>query len=309
VPIHKCFKFNTFSKKGIVLLPFYTSLHYLINNCINLSFIYISLTLFCFFLFSGKIVLHFFVFSFFILAISLFYLDDFKLSDIKILKCLQIIFFSLGLFILLNNIYNNIIYTDIVNYVKDNNNNPDLHAHGHVTVDKQAGKAIGQGLSTIGSQIGLGATMVGISGAVGKTLAKSNIPPLQKAGFLLGSGLVAGLGHSWISSINRNATKAESASTNSTSSANASTDISSNVTKFIDSSNISPLQEFLQIGEIMSYTCLGLIYLLIIQLLFKLHFSNKIYLNLYKLTGSFINNKLEFYLNKIIKLNKQMSVI
>jgi hypothetical protein len=74
VPIHKCFKFNTFSKKGIVLLPFYTSLHYLINNCINLSFIYISLTLFCFFLFSGKIVLHFFVFSFFILARSLFYL-------------------------------------------------------------------------------------------------------------------------------------------------------------------------------------------------------------------------------------------
>ena len=49
---------------------------------------------------------------------------------------------------------------DIICYVKDIN--IDVNLHGHVTLDKEAGKAIGQGLSTIGSQIGYGATCLSL---------------------------------------------------------------------------------------------------------------------------------------------------
>jgi len=61
--------------------------------------------------------------------------------------------------------------------------------------------------------------------------------------------------------------------------------------------------------EMIDYVSLGIIYILIIQLIFKLYFKDKINLNLSKLLGDNTNNKIEFYLNKIIKLNKQMSIV
>jgi len=115
------------------------------------------------------------------------------------------------------------------------------------------------------------------------------------------------VGHSWISSINRNAITAEKTTTITS---NSSTDISSHVNKLLDNSNISPLQEFLFNGEMMGYICLGTIYILLVELVvFKLYFKDKVNLNLSRLLGNNANNKLEFYLNKIIKLNKQMSVV
>ena len=59
-------------------------------------------------------------------------------------------------------------------------------------------------MNTIASQIRLGASIVGIWGAVGKTIAKTSIPPLQKATVIEGSGLIAGLGHSMITTLNKN---------------------------------------------------------------------------------------------------------
>ena len=59
----------------------------------------------------------------------------------------------------------------------------------------------------------------------------------------------------------------------------------------------------------MNYVCLSLIYLLIIQLIFKFYLKDNVNLHLSKLLGNNLNNKMEYYLNKIIKLNKQMSVI
>ena len=82
-------------------------------------------------------------------------------------------FISIPLTILILSYYN-VSLLDVIIYINDNK---DLNLHGHVTVDKEAGKAIGQGLNTIGSQIGLGATMVGVSAAVGKAIAKSGMPP------------------------------------------------------------------------------------------------------------------------------------
>jgi hypothetical protein len=189
-------------------------------------------------------------------------------------------------------------------------NDKDINLHGHISIGKEGAKAIGQGISTIGSQIGLGATIVGVSIAVGKAVTKASLPPLQKAGFLVGSGLAASLGHSMISTLNRNQVLSENINTSTASSTTSTaTNINSNISKFIDDSQSSTLQDLLFQLEAMDYVCLSLIYILIIQLVFKLYFKDNVNLNLSKLLPNNINNKMEFYLNKIIKLNKQMSII
>jgi len=53
----------------------------------------------------------------------------------------------------------------------------------------------------------------------------------------------------------------------------------------------------------------GILFILIIQLFFKLYFKERINLKKEKFLaggGNNFNTKLEFYLNKMIKLNKQM---
>jgi hypothetical protein len=47
--------------------------------------------------------------------------------------------------------------------------------------------------------------------------------------------------------------------------------------------------------------------LLVIQILFKFHFKDNIKLNLTWFLSDRFNNNLEFYINKIITLNKKMS--
>lgn len=79
------------------------------------------------------------------------------------------IFMSIYIIISIKLNWVNLSLFDIVCFANDNR---DINLHGHVSVNKEAGKAIGQGLQTIGSQIGLGATMVGLAAAVGKLLLK-----------------------------------------------------------------------------------------------------------------------------------------
>jgi len=86
----------------------------------------------------------------FTLSLGLFYLDGFKLSEVKLLKFIQILSFIAAPFIVFTIVYSHTLSVDIINSVKDSD--IDLHAHGHISVDKEAGKAIGQGLNTIGSQ-------------------------------------------------------------------------------------------------------------------------------------------------------------
>ncbi len=131
----------------------------------------------------------------FTIGFILFYLDDFKFSSINYINSFQIISFINILFVLLIAILNTNNTVDIISYINDNNNdksNKDFNLHGHVTVDKEAGKAIGQGLNAIGSQLGLGATIAGVSSAVAKGLAKSSLPPMQKAGVIIGAGVIGG---------------------------------------------------------------------------------------------------------------------
>lgn len=145
--------------------------------------------------------------------------------------------------------------------------------------------------------------MTGINVTVGSAIAKSGILPLQKAALIVGSGAASGIVHAAISAVNRSTIRAKNTTTSI-----SSTNLNSHINKLIDDSNVSPLQEVLFNGEIMNYICLSIIYILIIQFFYKLYLKDKIILNLSWLIDNNINNKLEFYLNKIIKLNKKMSI-
>lgn len=241
----------------------------------------------------------------FSLSLTLFYLDGFKFSNIKVLKLIQIISF-VYIFILF--LYcmcdiSKISLYDIICNMADNKNDKDINLHGHVSVSTEAAKVLNQGLQTATSNIGLAGTIAGVSTAVGKAIAKSGIPPLQKAGIIMSTGLLSGIGHSLISNVNKSASNGNNLITSSASSSN------SQVHNFLNNSNLSPLQQFLYDGEMMNYVCLSLIYFLIIQLIFKLYFKDSIKLSFLKYLSSNVIIKIESYLNKIIKLNKQMSII
>jgi len=71
----------------------------------------------------------------------------------------------------------------------------------------------------------------------------------------------------------------------------------------------SPLEDILFGITAMSYTCLPIIYVLIIQLIFKFYVKDSITFNFSNRLGEKLNDKLEYYVNKIIKLNKAMSTL
>jgi energy-coupling factor transporter transmembrane protein EcfT len=115
----------------------------------------------------------FYLFSFlFLINLIIFYLDDFKLSSVYSIKCFQIFSFVGLLFILIILILNLTNIIDITCSLEDK----DINLHGHMSIEKEAAKYIGQGLNTIGSQLGLGATIAGVSSAVAKGIAKSGMP-------------------------------------------------------------------------------------------------------------------------------------
>ena len=91
----------------------------------------------------------------FVISFLLFYLKDFKLSSISIIKYIQILCFISTPFVLFFYTYNQSISIDVINYIKDSDNNINLHGHRHISLYKEAGKQIGQDMSTRGSQIGL----------------------------------------------------------------------------------------------------------------------------------------------------------
>jgi hypothetical protein len=58
-----------------------------------------------------------------------------------------------------------------------------------------------------------------------------------------------------------------------------------------------------------NYACLSLIIILFIILLFKFYLKSSIQLNYSHLIGNYLNSVLNYYLTKILQLNKQTSII
>jgi cytochrome c oxidase subunit 1 len=245
---------------------------------------------------------------FFTSSIVIFYLDDFRLSNNLIVK--YIVLLSLIVIPVLTIIY---IYniTDIIFYIKDNEIN--LHAHGHVTLDKDTGKAIANSLHTVGANIGLGASIAGIGTAVGGAIKKSPMPPLQKAGLIISSGLLAGFGQMVISGVNRNSIAKQNIGSSDTISSTVNLAVNNStsnvVNKFISSTTSSPLEDVLLGVLSVSNICIYILLILIIQIYFKFYTKDNINLNLSSIIGIKYNNTLEYYINKVVKMNKQMSNI
>ena len=70
-----------------------------------------------------------------------------------------------------------------------------------------------QSLSTIDSQVGLDGTIIGMDGAVGKAIVKSDMPPLQKVGLIVGASITVGLRHSFLSGVSIDTIRAENKTT------------------------------------------------------------------------------------------------
>jgi len=157
-------------------------------------------------------------------------------------------------------------------------------------------------MADIGTQLGLGATTVGVGTAVAKTIAKSSLPPIQKAGIVIGSSMLGGLFHSSLSHYNNSRL-------NNGYLSNPTSNRDPNISKFLDDNIYSPLEGLLINLELTNYVCIYLLIMLVIQLVFKFYFKDNIKFNLTWIFGEKINNSLEFYVNKFIKLNKKVSTL
>jgi hypothetical protein len=146
---------------------------------------------------------------------------------------------------------------------------------------------------------------MGMTGKLVKdTIIKTSLPPLQKAAVVFGGTILGGMAYSKITETGRNAEIAQNITTYSVPKTNST----SHISKLIDDSTISPLQNILSYIEITDYIMIYLLTVLIIQILFKLYFKDSVSLNLSSILGTKLNNALEYYINKIIILNKKMSV-
>lgn len=218
-----------------------------------------------------------------------------KIKKFKIIRKLILLIYFIYI---LNSIkIMNISIFDIICYITENEK--DINLEGQILISTEAGKAIVRGLQTIETQLGLWGTILGVVIAVGKTIVKSFLPPVQKTGIILASSLLGGLFHSsltyyfyskleYLNKLNRD----------------------SNISKLLDDNNTySPLEGLLINLELTCYICVYLLIMLVIQLLFKFYFKENIKLNLTWIVGLKWNKNLEFFLNKIITVNKKISKI
>ena len=191
--------------------------------------------------------------------------------------------------------------------------NKNINLQGNITIDKEAGKAIGQGINQGMNAIGnVISNKWGILGAMGlgtaaaqSVVMKSSMPPLAKVAVVFGGMALGGKTYSDLTEVGRN----ESLNNVAYFSDTSSDTIKNYVNKFLDDSTLfSPLQNLLSSSEMGDYIMINLIIILMIQIFFKFHLYNDIKLNLSSILGIKLNNTLEYYINKIIMLNKKMSI-
>ena len=141
-------------------------------NCVELTFSAEFISIMCFII---------------VFSLVNFYLGDFLLSDKNIIKCLQI--FSV-FYLLICTLY---FYYNLENYLKSfnlivhvsdksNSGSETVSISGNINIGKEAGYEINNGISSLGHNIGLAATVGGVSAAVGKGIAKSSLPLFKKQG-------------------------------------------------------------------------------------------------------------------------------
>ena len=185
----------------------------------------------------------------------------------------------------------------------DKTTNNSVNIGGSIEMNRDAAEVIGR-------NIGIAGTVAGVSGAVGKAIAKSSLPPLQKAGIIVGASIAGGAIHVGTSVINR------VVNTPSTTPLTTTTPTTSNlpdgVNKLMADSGdgYSDLMLLILYIDTLTCVCLGLIVILFMMILFKFYLNqDKVKFNLSSLIGDKMNNNLNYYLIKLIQLNKNTSTV
>lgn len=122
----------------------------------------------------------------------------------------------------------------------------------------------------IGRNIGIAGTVAGVAGAVGKAIAKSSLPPVQKAAIVIGASIAGGTIHVGTSVINRVVNTPYSTITPPT-----TTNLPNGVNKLVaDSDNgYSDLMLLILSIDTLTCVCLSLILILFMMILFKFYLN------------------------------------
>ena len=280
----------------------------------------LGVTSFVVYLYNSILLIYCLEKSFFILFfffLTLFYLDELKLSSNKWIKYFQIIIFILFILYIICYIisiyfWNYNLLSDVIlkvnsDDIKDVVENKDITLKGKIVLDKEAGTEVARGLSTLGSNVGLAACVGGIAAGVSKAVAKSPLPPVQKAGLVIAAGLAGAVIHTGASAINAQ-THAEHSINKSPTSTNQDI-LPKDSHEFIGSVNDhTPLEILLQSIYILNSISIWLIMILLIQILFKLYISDKPKLKVIDYVLPYYSENIKRYIYKLIKLNKNMSI-
>lgn len=189
------------------------------------------------------------------LNFTTFYMDDFKLSENKYIRILQILT-SVWLLLFIYTLF----YLDILSYNHgalpldgNKNTNNTVNIGGNVEMDRGAAEVIGR-------NIGIAGTVAGVSGAVRKAIAKSSMPPLQKAGIIIGAGIAGGAIHVGTSVVNRVVNTSDYTKTSHT------TNFSGGINKLMPDSGDSGYTDLMLLIlsiDTLTSVCLGLIIILL----------------------------------------------
>ncbi|KAM4054284.1 hypothetical protein HRG_mt000015 (mitochondrion) [Hirsutella rhossiliensis] len=221
-----------------------------------------------------------------IVSFTLFYIYNFNLfkpaaSYIFINRYLDANFFW-WIFGLITLFYLDIFtFKDVLFLDRDSNISNTINVGANIEVDKDAAEALVR-------NVGLSTTTGLMAGAVCKTISKSSLPPLQRAGLVLASGAIGAGIHIISSNLNRvisnNTTNKSSFTSTSILKDNSPSSKTNIVSKLIDDSrsegnlvgqdqlaNNSELMNVLIGLEMITYGCLYLIIILFMIILLKFY--------------------------------------
>lgn len=114
-------------------------------------------------------------------------------------------------------------------------NNPNVSIGAKVEIGKDAATEISKGISSVGSNVGLAGIVGAVTASVAKVVAKSSMPPVQKAGIVIGSSVIGAGIHIGASALNRsNSSTGSSSNKQLLNSGSTGIDKSDNFNKLID---------------------------------------------------------------------------
>ena len=253
----------------------------------------------------------------FILVINviLFYLDEYKLSKNTYIKFSQMLSPILLLIIVII-LYNEFMMElDNTFFMSDNDKTPNVSISAGLEVNNDAAVKIGKGINSVGNNIGLAGSIAAITSGVAKVVGTSALPPVRRAAIVMAGGTLGGIIHAGITALND--MKFNSHNIISDKFLRDNSKINSNTNKLIDdtlySFQDSELKTLLLSIDIINYTNFILVILLFSMLAFKFIEGpldlNNVNLKWNHIIGDKFNKTLNYYLTKIIKLNKKTQTV